>query len=253
MTRVKITISYDGTLFSGYQVQPEKRTVQLELEKALTKMHKGKKVKVSSSGRTDARVHAIGQVCHFDTELSLPKEAWKKALNALITDDIYIKDANIVDDQFHARYSAKAKEYQYILLLGSEGDVFKRNYAYHYPYPLNFEKMKEAAMLLQGTHDFTSFCAANTDVKDKVRTIYSIEITKAGNQLVMTFKGNGFLYNMVRILVGTLLEVGNGKINPAEIEAIIVAKNRAKAGKTAPAQGLYLKEVFYDEKLLQNN
>ncbi|OZM55934.1 tRNA pseudouridine(38-40) synthase TruA [Lottiidibacillus patelloidae] len=245
MSRIRITISYDGSAFSGYQVQPNKRTVQLELEDALRKMHKGYDIKVTSSGRTDAGVHAIGQVCHFDSNLILPIEAWKKALNALLPDDIHVSNAEDVEDEFHARFSTTGKEYRYKILLSKDPNVFQRKYMYHYPYELDIKRMEEAANLLVGTHDYSSFCAANTDVKDKVRTIYSILISKKDNELTISFKGNGFLYNMVRILVGTLLEVGNGKIKVSEMKEIIEAKNRAKAGRTAPAQGLYLWEVFY--------
>jgi tRNA pseudouridine38-40 synthase len=246
MSRIKIIVSYDGAAFSGYQVQPNKRTVQLELENALKKMHKGNAIKVISSGRTDAGVHAIGQVCHFDTDLSIPNEAWVKALNALLPEDIYVSHAQVVSTDFHARFSTTAKEYRYKILTGKHRDVFQRNYMYHYPYELNFKAMQDAAAYCIGTHDFSSFCAANTDVKDKVRTIFSIDLQKQGNEIILVFKGNGFLYNMVRILVGTLLEVGNGKIEVSEIISIIKSKNRANAGKTAPAQGLYLWEVFYN-------
>jgi tRNA pseudouridine38-40 synthase len=246
MSRIKIVFSYDGASFSGYQVQPNKRTVQLELERALKKMHKGTPIKVISSGRTDAGVHAIGQVCHFDSALNIASEAWKKALNALLPNDIHVHSAEEVEATFHARFDTTGKEYRYKLLTSKDPNVFQRHYMYHYPYHLNKNDMKEAAKYFIGTHDFTSFCAANTDVKDKVRTIYSIDIIEEGHELVLVFNGNGFLYNMVRILVGTLLEVGNGKIKVSEIPDIIAAKNRAKAGKTAPSQGLYLWEVFYN-------
>jgi tRNA pseudouridine38-40 synthase len=246
MSRIKITISYDGASFSGYQVQPSKRTVQLELEKALSKMHKDQQVKVTSSGRTDAGVHAIGQVCHFDSVLNIATEAWKKALNALLPDDIHVKSAEEVEATFHARYDTTGKEYRYKIWRGKDPNIFQRKYMYHYPYELNISAMKEASKQFIGTHDFTSFCAANTDVKDKIRSIYDISIIEEGNEVVLTFRGNGFLYNMVRILVGTILEVGNGKIKVSEINEIIAGKNRAKAGKTAPPQGLYLWQVFYN-------
>jgi tRNA pseudouridine38-40 synthase len=246
MSRIKITISYDGASFSGYQVQPSKRTVQLELEKALSKMHKGQQVKVTSSGRTDAGVHAIGQVCHFDSALNIATEAWKKALNALLPDDIQVKSAEEVEATFHARFDTTGKEYRYKIWRGKDPNIFQRKYMYHYPYELDISAMKEASKQFLGTHDFTSFCAANTDVKDKIRSIYDISIIEEGNEVVLTFRGNGFLYNMVRILVGTLLEVGNGKIKVSEIDEIIAGKNRAKAGKTAPPQGLYLWQVFYN-------
>ena len=158
--RIKCTLSYDGTHFSGYQIQPGKRTVQGELERVLEQMHKGKAIRATASGRTDAGVHAYGQVIHFDTFLSLSADQWKKALNAQLPDDIVIKDVQEADPSFHARFSAKAKEYRYKVRIAQERDVFLRNYCYHYPYPLDMEAMRRALRLMEGTHDFTSFCSA---------------------------------------------------------------------------------------------
>ena len=214
MPKYKCIIAYDGTAFAGYQVQPEKRTVQSELEAALEKMHKGEKVKVTASGRTDAGVHAKGQVIHFDSSNEFPAENWKKALNALLPSDIVVLDVKQVSDAFHARFDPIGKEYRYMITRGPITRSFRRNYAYHYPYPLDIEAIREAISYLIGTHDFTSFCAANTNVVDKVRTIYKIELNEDGDSLMFRFVGNGFLYNMVRILVGTLLEVGSGKRKP---------------------------------------
>ncbi len=247
MSRYKCIISYDGNQFSGYQVQPNKRTVQSEFEYALQKMHKGEQIKIISSGRTDATVHALGQVVHFDSPLSIPVEGWRKALNSMLPEDIRVRSVDTVEPDFHARFDVKAKEYRYRLLISDESCVFKRQYTYHYPYPLNLHAMKEAAFSLAGTHDFTSFCASKTEVQDKVRTIYQIKMEKQGDELILSFIGNGFLYNMVRIIVGTLLEVGNGKRDAKEMESILTAKNRSLAGKTAPGQGLYLWQVFYEE------
>jgi tRNA pseudouridine38-40 synthase len=244
--RIKCIISYDGTFFSGYQVQPEKRTVQGELEKVLEKIHKGQFTKVISSGRTDAGVHAIGQVIHFDSSLAMDSFAWKRALNALIPDDIVIKHVEYVDDSFHSRFGTSSKEYRYKVSLSKEIDVFKRHFVYHYPYAFNVDEVKKAANYCIGTHDFSSFCASNTDVKDKVRTINYIDILQEGDEMTFCFNGNGFLYNMVRILVGTLLEVGNGKRNAVQMKEIIKGENRALAGKTAPAHGLYLWQVNYN-------
>ncbi|TYR78551.1 tRNA pseudouridine(38-40) synthase TruA [Priestia megaterium] len=245
MKRLKCVISYDGSQFAGYQVQPGKRTVQGEIETILSRMHK-KKVGIYASGRTDAHVHAHGQVIHFDTDLNIPCDKWKKALNSMLPDDIVMKYVSEVDEHFHARFNVKAKEYRYHICRNENRNPFTRYYAYHYPYKLDYMKMKEAATHLIGTHDFTSFCSAKTEVEDKVRTIYEIDIYEGNDQLVFRFVGNGFLYNMVRILVGTLLEVGQGKIKPVEIKAILESRARPKAGKTAPPQGLYLWEVFYD-------
>ncbi|OLS34961.1 tRNA pseudouridine(38-40) synthase TruA [Bacillus sp. MRMR6] len=245
MQRYKCIISYDGSPFSGYQVQPNKRTVQSVIESVLAKMHKGEPVKISASGRTDAGVHALGQVIHFDSGLSIPVEKWELALNSLLPDEIAILTVEKVHESFHARFDARGKEYQYFLHLSDKRDPFKRNFAYQYPYPLDNEAMKIASQYLLGTHDFSSFCSARTEVEDKVRTIESIDISQAKETLSIRFVGNGFLYNMVRILVGTLLEVGSGSMNPEEIKTILEKKDRRFAGKTAPAHGLYLWKVFY--------
>ena len=244
--RIKCTLSYDGTHFSGYQIQPGKRTVQGELERALEQMHKGKTIRVVASGRTDAGVHAYGQVIHFDTSLSLSPDQWKKALNALLPDDIAIKDVQEADSSFHARFSAKAKEYRYKVRIAQERDVFLRNYCYHFPYPLDMEAMRNALKLIEGTHDFTSFCSAKTDIEDRVRTIYKADMAIHEDILEFCFSGNGFLYNMVRIIVGTILEVGQGKRSIDSISSAFAAKDRRFAGKTAPPQGLYLWKVYYD-------
>lgn len=246
MERLKCIISYDGSNFSGYQIQPNARTVQLELENTLQKMHKGNAVKVFASGRTDATVHAVRQVIHYDSTLQLPVQSWKKALNSLLPEDIQVLEAIKVDNEFHARFDVVKKEYRYKVLLTPDKDVFKRHYSYHFPYPLDINMIKEAMGYLEGTHDFTSFCSAKTEVEDKIRTIYEIECIPQEDELIFRFVGNGFLYNMVRILVGTLLDVGQKKIKPTEIKFILEQKNRAFAGKTAPGHGLYLWQVHYD-------
>jgi tRNA pseudouridine38-40 synthase len=244
--RIKCTLSYDGTHFSGYQIQPGKRTVQGELERVLEQMHKGKAIRATASGRTDAGVHAYGQVIHFDTFLSLSADQWKKALNAQLPDDIVIKDVQEADPSFHARFSAKAKEYRYKVRIAQERDVFLRNYCYHYPYPLDMEAMRRALRLMEGTHDFTSFCSAKTDIDDRIRTIYQADMAVDQEMLEFRLIGNGFLYNMVRIIVGTILEVGQGKWSADSISTILEAKDRRYAGPTAPPQGLYLWKVYYD-------
>lgn len=246
MQRLKCIISYDGTNFSGYQVQPNKRTVQSELEACLAKLHKGNEIKVFASGRTDAGVHAKGQVIHFDTPLSIPEDRWPIALNSLLPDDIAVLSAEYATPTFHARFCASGKEYRYVLRLSPMRDPLMRNYAYHFPYPLNLEAMEEGASFLLGTHDFTSFCSAKTEVEDKIRTIKGIDFLKDHELLTLKFTGDGFLYNMVRILVGTLLEIGSGERKPTEIQKILEAKDRRLAGKTAPANGLYLWKVFYE-------
>lgn len=245
MQRYKCKIAYVGTGYSGYQVQPNERTIQSEIERALAILHKGVTVRIASSGRTDAGVHAKGQVIHFDSGLKIPVDKWIVALNSLLPDDISVIEVEQVSENFHSRYDAIGKEYRYFLLQSAIRDPFLQNYAYQYPYELNFEDMETAAKLLLGTHNFTSFCSARTEVIDRIRTIQEIEIFEENGLHVFRFVGNGFLYNMVRILVGTLLEVGAGRRDPMSIPAILASENRAAAGKTAPPQGLYLWRVFY--------
>ncbi|WP_053361337.1 tRNA pseudouridine(38-40) synthase TruA [Bacillus sp. FJAT-27251] len=243
--RIKCTVSYDGTAYSGFQVQPEKRTVQSEIEAALAKLHKGVRIKITGSGRTDAGVHAKGQVIHFDTPLNLPEEKWPVALNSLLPGDIAVLKAEKAESGFHARYDAIGKEYRYYILRSRQRDPFLRSHAYQYSFPLDIGRMREGAGYLLGTHDFTSFCAAKTEVEDKVRTLTAVEFLEEGSLLVIRFAGNGFLYNMVRILTGTLLETGRGDREPKELREILAKKDRTAAGKTAPGHGLYLWEVFY--------
>lgn len=238
-------LSYDGSNFSGYQVQPGKRTVQLEVEKALQTICK-KFIKVIASGRTDAGVHAMGQVIHFDTEIKMEYWQWKKALNALLPEDIQVKNVSEISDQFHARFDVVGKEYRYFVNNSDCIDIFHRNYEAHYKGEINVASMRKAAKAVIGTHDFSSFCASNTSVEDKVRTVEKIEILENEGRIEFHFVGNGFLYNMVRILVGTLLEIGVGKRSPGEINVILEACDRTLAGKTAPAKGLFLWEVWYD-------
>ncbi|MED0685454.1 tRNA pseudouridine(38-40) synthase TruA [Anoxybacillus ayderensis] len=245
MRRIKCTIAYDGTHFAGYQIQQQKRTVQGELEHALSIIHKGQFVRVYASGRTDATVHAYGQVIHFDTPLAIPDEKWPKALNALLPDDVIVKEASEVPPSFHARFSVKKKEYRYRVWIG-EKNVFLRHYVYYYPYKLHVTAMNEALRYVIGTHDFTSFCSAKTEIDDKVRTIYEAEVIQEGEELIFRLVGNGFLYNMVRIIVGTVLEVGRGERRAEEMKTILQQKSRSAAGKTAPGHGLYLWHVSYD-------
>ncbi|MCR6098312.1 tRNA pseudouridine(38-40) synthase TruA [Salipaludibacillus agaradhaerens] len=250
MQRVLATLSYDGARFHGYQRQPHDRSVQGEVEKALATIHKATSWPSTSSGRTDAGVHGIRQPVHFDTPLTIPEDRWPKALNSLLPDDIYVHTCRHVPQSFHARYDAVGKEYIYRLTTAKEYNVFKRHYICHNDRTLNMAAMQAAASQFIGTHDFTSFSSPKTDVVDKVRTIYLIDIAKEGDDWTFRFIGSGFLYQMVRVLMGTLLEVGSGTRQRDEIETIMAEKNRALAGKTAPAHGLYLSQVFYDEQIL---
>lgn len=246
MKRIKCELMYDGSRFSGYQSQPKDRTVQQELEKALWKIHKKAAVKTQASGRTDAGVHAVGQVIHFDTPISMPASRWAHALNGELPPDISVKRTEEVPDTFHARYSVTGKEYRYRIYRTPYRDPFRTVYAHHYPYPLHVGRMKEAAAYLIGEHDFTSFCSVKTDKENKVRTVTNISFIEQGDDLEIRFSGTGFLYNMVRIMVGTLIKVGNGRLEPEEVAKILAERDRKHAGQTAPASGLYLWQVFYD-------
>ncbi|RYL89868.1 tRNA pseudouridine(38-40) synthase TruA [Sporolactobacillus sp. THM7-4] len=246
MEKLKCTVAYDGSRFFGYQVQPGKRTVQSEIESALERMHGGSRMKITASGRTDRGVHAVGQVFHFESLLKIPTENWTKALNSLLPDDIYIYRTEIVPPGFHARFDVKKKEYRYRLLTRPEPDLFRRFYTVHVTGALDLEKMNRAAAFIVGTHDFSCFCAANTDVKDKVRTVYHLDVHQEGcDETVVRIIGNGFLYQMVRIITGTLLDIGQGKLAPEAVQKMIAGKDRRTASKTAPACGLTLWKVSY--------
>lgn len=244
MRRIKLTIAYDGTNYAGYQVQPNGNTIQAEVESVLTRMH-NQPVKVVASGRTDARVHALGQVLHFDTSLRMPADRFVKALNAMLPDDILVKSAEEVEASFHARYGAKRKEYRYIVR--QEDDPFRRHYAVTVTYSLDTERIRQAIRLLVGTHDFTSFSVTKAEVVDRVRTIYEAEVLETNGELTFRFVGSGFLYNQVRIMVGTLIEVGRGKYEPTDIGRMLAAQDRRAAGITAPPHGLYLWNVNYEK------
>lgn len=247
MFKIKCVISYDGSGFAGYQIQPGKRTVQGEIEKILTKIHKGVHVRIHASGRTDSGVHALGQVIHFETDLDMPAASWKQALNAMVPYDIHVKDAVLVPDSFHARFDVVEKEYHYIVSRTKEPDVFKRHYAYHFPYPLDLEQVQLACRQLEGTHDFTTFSSAKSTAKgSKERTLFQVSCEENNDALVFIFRGSGYLYNMVRILVGTLLDVGQGKLAASAIPELFAKKDRRLAGKTVPPEGLYLWHVVYE-------
>lgn len=244
MRRLKCTIQYDGTGYAGYQVQPNGLTIQEVIETTLARMHKHP-VKIIGSGRTDARVHAYGQVIHFDTELAIPPENVVKALNTLLPADIRVRSCEEVEPTFEARYDVVGKEYRYFVR--REENAFRRNLSVHIPYPLDLERIRQGMAHLVGTHDFSSFCVAKTETDNRVRTIYEAELMTVRDELVFRFQGSGFLYNQIRIMVGTLLDVGRGRFAPEDIKKMLLAKDRNVAGVTAPPHGLYLWEVFYPE------
>lgn len=247
MVRYKAIISYDGTSFCGFQRQLKGRTVQSELEKTLSKMA-DQPIEIHGSGRTDSGVHAIGQVIHFDFPYERPLERMRFGLDTQTPDDIACRQVEIVADDFHARYLATGKTYEFRVDIGKPRSPFRRYYASYYPYPVDVKKIQQALPDLLGTHDFTSFCASGSSVEDKTRTIEvaNLSVSPDGEELVFTFSGDGFLYKMIRILVGTLLKIGNGRLPVDAIPGIIAGKDRNLAGPTAHPEGLYLKEVRYD-------
>lgn len=246
MNRVKATVAYDGTNFAGYQSQPGLRTVQSEIDKALVKIHKDTSIHAVASGRTDAGVHANGQVIHFDTPLTLLTDRWQMALNVLLPKDIRIVDVVYVDENFHARYSATGKTYVYKWSSAKFHSPFERNYSVHLErWRPDVEKMKKAATYLIGTHDFTSFCSSKTATSNRVRTVRLLTVEQCNDELIMTIEGDGFLYNMVRTIAGMLLAVGVGWHTPENVKEILELRDRKEASKTAPAHGLYLENVTY--------
>lgn len=244
--RYLIIISYDGSLFHGYQRQPRQRTVQGELEKVLTRLNNRQQVFVHGSGRTDALVHAIKQYVHFDLDITISLYALKRALNSHLPGDIHVLDIKEVKPDFHARYDVLLKEYVYKLNMGEYNPV-ERQYVYQYNKELNVEAMKKGISYLIGTHDFISF-AAQKDLKENtIRTIKKASIEQQHHYLIFHFMGDGFLKYQVRNMVGLLIEIGANKKKPEEVHLVIQTQNRTKASKTANAEGLYLKECIYKD------
>ncbi len=241
--RYLMTLAYDGSKFYGYQKQPKVKTVQEELERALT-MINNKQVNVSASGRTDAGVHALNQKAHFDLDIKITPDKLKQALNSLIDKSIYIKSVEEVDDNFHARFNVLKKEYVYKINVG-EYNPLEKDYVFQYNKKLNLDDMKRAIKYLEGTHDFKSFTKANDLKEDYVRTIYQTDIKCENDIVIISFVGSGFLRYMVRNMVGLLIEIGAGKKDYLCVKDILEAKNRCKAGITAHPEGLYLYNVWY--------
>ncbi len=244
MKRIKLTIAYDGTNYCGWQVQPNGITIEEVLNKALSKLT-GENILVIGASRTDSGVHAMGNVAVFDTESTIPAEKMAVALNQRLPDDIVIMKSEEVALDFHPRYCDCSKTYEYHIINSRIPVPTKRLTNYFVSYVLDIEKMREAASYLVGEHDFISFCNVRTDVENTVRTITALDILTDGNEIVIRITGNGFLYNMVRIIVGTLIRVGRGFYEPEKVKEILEAKNRMAAGVTAPAHGLMLVKIEY--------
>lgn len=254
MRNLIMTVSYEGTAYSGFQSQPGGNTIQDRIEAAIAHLT-GENIIITSSGRTDAGVHAKAQLFNFQTASSIPLERWVLALNSRLPPDIRILEARMADAEFHARRWAKQKTYRYTINCNRIPDVFQRHLQFHHPTPLNVEAMRHALQTLIGKHDFTSFCSVKSTKPSHVRTIYKAEIETepAGTGELSPFRGvihvfitgNGFLQHMVRIIVGTLLQVGEGKRAPAEMAAILAARSRSRAGPTAMPHGLMLWELVY--------
>lgn len=237
-------MSYDGSNFHGFQSQPDGITVQDTVENVLFSLT-GEKVKITGCGRTDAGVHAKNYCFNFKSNTSIPVEAFPLALNSKLPDTIAVKSCRVVDDDFHAGFDAIKKTYTYKILNSRIRNPFMRDYSWFFPAPLDIGKMKEAASYIIGEHDFNAFMAQGGSVKTTVRTVYDIKINKNEDVISIDVTGNGFLYNMVRIITGTLVAAGVSRISPEEVKNIIESKKRENAGSTAPACGLYLSEVFY--------
>ncbi len=250
MPNYKIIIAYDGTNFCGWQVQRHKaqdkrrRSIQEVIEEALRKIAH-KEIKLTCSGRTDAGVHAQGQVANFNLDLKIPLSGLKAALNSLLPDEITVLKISRAKDNFHSRFSAKSKAYRYTILNSRQRDSFSKNFVCFCDYPLDLALMRKEARALLGRYDFSGFCASAGKKKNPLKNIKRISVKKQGDRIYIDIEADGFLYNMVRNIVGTLIEVGRGKFPPGSIKNILARGDRRLAGPTAPAQGLMLLRVDY--------
>ena len=252
MRRIRLIVSYDGTNYCGWQIQENAVTVEGTLTGALRKWLK-EDIEIIGASRTDSGVHAYGNIAVFDTNSRIPAEKFAIGLNHYLPDDIRVQKSDEVESDYHPRYRNTEKTYEYTILNTKINLPIYSRYSYHVYHPLDFEAMKEAAELLVGEHDFSAFCSAGSQVKSKVRTIYEVSLDKqkamgcnGGEVIRIRVRGNGFLYNMVRILAGTLIAVGQGKIPAEKVAEIIAGKDRRQAGQTAEPQGLTLREIYYD-------
>lgn len=243
--RMALLLEWDGTAYAGWQWQANAISLQAVLQKALSKVC-AEPIQVTGCSRTDAGVHARGHVSHFETGCQIPVEKLPVALNALLPDDVAVRAAEEVPLDFHARFQAIEKQYSYYIHRGPTRSALLGRYSYRESRALDLEAMREASAVLVGTHDFRCFMAAGGQVKTTVRSLYRVQVEERGDLLRFIVRGNGFLYNMVRIIAGTLLYVGLGKLTVANVEEILASGNRCLAGKTLPARGLFLDEVVYD-------
>lgn len=244
MKNVKLTIEYDGTNYHGWQVQSNAKTVQGTVERAIHGLT-GEEITITGSSRTDQGVHAYGQVANFLTHSNIPQDRFSYALNRMLPEDIVIKKSEEVSLDFHARYCSKGKKYRYLIYNSSFPSAIFRNRSYHVSHHLDMEEMEKSISFFKGTHDFSAFRSTGSSVKTSVRTIFDVNLTRAEDNIWFEVSGDGFLYNMVRIMVGTIVDVGMGRIKSKDIPRIIESLERKKAGRTAPPQGLYLVEVYY--------
>ena len=242
--RIQLIVEYDGTNYAGWQRQANALTVQQVIEERLAKLTRAKVV-LHGASRTDAGVHALGQSAHFDTESPIPGEKFAFALNTMLPPDVRIRASREVPDTFHARFSTKGKRYRYLIYDSRHAGALNRFTHAHVIYPLDAALMHAEAQALTGTHDFAAFAASGSVVKDTVRTIYAARVERVDDSVRLTIEGSGFLYNMVRIIAGTLIGVGSGKLAPGAFERALKSGSRLDLGVTAPAHGLTLMEVFY--------
>jgi len=244
MRNIKLTISYDGTDYAGWQIQKNGWTVQAEIEKAIKKVF-GKGHRVHGAGRTDAGVHAKAQVAHFKMPLAVPVGSIARAINSALPESVAVIRAEEVPPDFHSRFDARSKHYRYYILNSHHRNPFSQKYSWRVLYRLDVPLMKKEAALLDGRHDFKSFQAADKKEISSVRKIFRIDLRKKGSSLVIDIEGDGFLYNMVRNITGTLVDIGRGYLPPGSMRKILNSRNRTAAGPTAPAKGLFLMSVKY--------
>lgn len=243
--RILLVVAYDGTDYHGWQVQDNAKTIEGEINAALTKLT-GEPVEVIGASRTDAGVHGLCNLAVFDSSMSIPPEKYAYALNSMLPDDIRIRESMQVEDDFHPRKRKTAKTYRYAIDCEAIANPLKTRYAYHTYGKLDIELMSQGARYLVGEHDYTSFCSVNGTALSNVREIYDIKVYGKKSDIYIEVTGGGFLYNMVRIIAGTLMEVGRGRISPKEVKDILEAKDRTKAGPTAPACGLTLLRIDWE-------